>query len=404
MPLAAAAPDSALVYLELGAVVLALGLAARLASRLDLSPIALYLVVGLALGTLDVPALSGPFVELAANLGVILLLFLLGLEYTAQELGENLRRFRRAGLVDAALNFPPGFVVGVLLGWEPIAAVLLGGVTWLSSSGIIAKALADLRRLGNLETPSVLSILVVEDLAMTVYLPLVASVLVGGSVLATVESLAVAVFAALAALVAALRYGEAVGRIVSHDSEEVVLLTALGLVLVVAGAAEQLQVSAGVGAFLVGIALSGEVAHRARALLAPVRDFNAAMFFLFFALQIDTRQLSGVMVPALGLAAVGVLTKVITGWRAAAAAHVGPRGRARAGAALVARGEFSIVIAGFGVAAGVEPQLAPLAAAYVLVLAVAGPVLMRFPDALLAPLALVARERVSAGEVSLRRK
>jgi CPA2 family monovalent cation:H+ antiporter-2 len=323
---------------------------------------------------------------------VILLLFVIGLEYTAEELSAHLRRFRRAGLLDALLNFPPGLGLGLLLGFGPVAAILLGGITWVSSSGIIVKALADLRRTANRETPAILSVLVTEDLAMAGFLPLVASLVVGGGVLASVGSLAVAALAATAALVGALRFGESLGRVVSHHSEEVVLLSALGLVLMIAGAAEQLQVSAAVGAFLVGIALSGEAAHRTRELLTPIRDVTAAFFFLFFALQIETAELPHVALPALGLAVVSVATKAITGWRAAALAGVGERGRARAAAALIAHGELSIVVAGIG--AGLEPRLGPLATGYVLILAISGPVLMRFAEDLVPSRALPARASV----------
>jgi CPA2 family monovalent cation:H+ antiporter-2 len=369
--------DTASVYLQLGAVIFALGLAGRIAGRFGISTVPLYLLAGLGLGALDLPALDGDFIRFAAGLGVILLLFLTGIEYTAEELSAHLRRFRRAGLLDALLNFPPGFAVGLLLGWDPVAAVVLGGVTWVSSSGIIVKALADLGRVTARETPVILSVLVTEDLAMAVFLPLVGSLLIGGGVLATLGSVLVAVCAALAALVGALRFGEALGRIVSHHSEEVVLMSALGLVLMVAGAAEELQVSAAVGAFLVGIALSGEIAHRTRALLAPIRDFNAALFFLLFSLQIDTGELGGVLAPALALALVTAATKALTGWRAAALAGCDAPERARAAAALIARGEFSIVLAGLAAGAGIEPALAPLATAYVLVMAIAGPLLMQ---------------------------
>jgi len=111
---------------------------------------------------------------------VFLLLFMLGLEYTGGELVENLRGGFPAAVVDLALNFTSGLIAGLLLQWPPLAAVLLGGVTYVSSSGVIAKVLADLRRLENPETPAVLSILVLEDLAMAVYLPLVAVLLAGG--------------------------------------------------------------------------------------------------------------------------------------------------------------------------------------------------------------------------------
>jgi len=147
---------------------------------------------------------------------------------------------------------------------------------------------------------------------------------------------------------------------------------------VVAGVASRLQVSAAVGAFLVGIALSGPVQERASLLVSPLRDLFAATFFLFFGLQIDPADLVPVAAVAGGLALVTATTKVGTGWWAAAREGIARPGRLRAGTALVARGEFSIVIAGLGVAAGIEPDLGPVAAAYVLLLAVAGPVLTRF--------------------------
>jgi monovalent cation:H+ antiporter-2, CPA2 family len=137
-----------------------------------------------------------------------------------------------------------------------------------------------------------------------------------------------------------------------------------------------------VGAFLLGIALSSEVAERTRVLLGPLRDLFAAMFFLFFGLQIDPATLQPVFLPALLLAVVTAATKIYTGWWAAGRIGVAARGRFRAGTALVPRGEFSIVLAGIGVAAGLEPALGPLAAAYVLVLAVGGPVLARYSDAI----------------------
>jgi CPA2 family monovalent cation:H+ antiporter-2 len=178
-------------------------------------------------------------------------------------------------------------------------------------------------------------------------------------------------------LLVALRYGQLMSRMVAHASDEVILLTTFGLVLLVAGLAQRLGVSAAVGAFLVGVALSGPVVQRTRQLLAPLRDLFAALFFLFFGLQIDPSTLPPVLVQATLLAVVTALTKVLTGWWAARRAGIDHRGGFKAGTALIARGEFSIVIAGLGVNAGLEPQLGPLSAGYVLELAVLGPILTR---------------------------
>ena len=149
-----------------------------------------------------------------------------------------------------------------------------------------------------------------------------------------------------------------------------------------AGLAELLQASAAVGAFLVGIALSGPAERGAREVLPPLRDLFAALFFAFFGLQIDPSDLPGALAPAAALAVLTALTKVGTGWWSARAAGVGRPGRLRAGAVLTPRGEFSIVIAGIAVAQGVHPDLGAVAAAYVLMLAIGGPLLARLADSL----------------------
>lgn len=388
MPLAVASSEVAPVLVELGLVVLGLAVLARLADRLALSPIPFYLVAGLAVGKggLFELRLSPELVEVGSEIGVVLLLLALGLEYTSAELGANLRIGLPAGGFDAVTNFVPGVVAGLVLGWEPRAAVLLGGVTYISSSGVISKALGDLDRLGNRETPSVLSVLVMEDLAMAVYLPVVGVLLARGSLLTAVVSVGVALAAVAIVLFVALRHGATVSRAVLSPSDEALLLGVLGMTLVVAGLAAQLQVSAAVGAFLVGIALGGAAQERATFLIRPLRDLFAAAFFLFFGLQVDVADLVPVAAVAGALALVTACTKVATGWWAARRQGIARPGRLRAGTALIARGEFSIVIAGLGVATGIEADLGPLAAAYVLLLAVAGPVVTRFSDRLAAAL------------------
>lgn len=379
MILAAAAPETAQNFIDLGIVILVLAVLARLASRGGFSPIPFYLITGLVFGPEGLVPIDVPqeFFQLGADIGVVLLLFMLGLEYSGDELRDNLRSGLPSGVVDLVLNFLPGFVAGLLLGWDPVAAVLFGGVTYISSSGIISKVLSDLNRLGNRETPAVLTILVIEDLVMAAYLPLVAVLLLGTGLVAGMTSLGIAISAAAVVLFIAIRYSAPISKLVESRSNEVVLLTTVGLMLLVAGLAEQLQVSSAVGAFLVGIALSGPVAHRAQELISPLRDLFAAIFFVFFGLQIDAGSLLPAAALASALAVVTAATKLATGWWAAARLGVGAKGRLRAGSALAARGEFSIVIAGLGVTAGIEPQLGALSAAYVLLMALVGPFLTR---------------------------
>lgn len=374
--------SSPALLIELGVVLLGLGALGRVAGHLGLSPIPFYLLAGFAFGEGGVLPL-GPteeFVEVGAEIGLVLLLFSLGLEYSPADLAAGVRASGPAGVLDAALNFTPGFAAGLLLGWDPRAAVLLGGVTWISSSGIVSKLLADLGRMGNRETPAVLTVLVIEDLAMAGYLPLIAALLEGGGPTSVVSSLLVAAAVVAAAAWLAVRHGHSLSRAVFSHSDEVLLFSVLGLTLAVAGLAEGLAVSAAVGAFLVGITLSGPAADGARSLLGPLRDLFAGVFFVFFGLALDPADLLPVAGVAVLLAAATIPTKLATGWWAARRLGVSTPGRIRAGTALAARGEFSVVIASLG--AVLEPELGPVSAAYVLVTAVAGPMLARYADPL----------------------
>lgn len=382
--LAAGSTEVAVAFIEVGAIVFGLSLLARIASRIGMTAVPLYLVAGLAFGEgglvqLDV---SESFVALMAEIGVLLLLFALGLEYSDTELRDGLRTGWTSGVVDMVLNALPGFAMGMLLGWSPLASVLLGGATWISSSGVVSKVLTDLGRLGFRETPAVLNLLVLEDLAMAVYLPVVAALIVGGSLLATMTSVFVALGVVAVIMVIALTFGPRLSNALAGGSDESFLLAIFGVILLVAGLAQRLEVSGAIGAFLVGLALSGRAEERASELIAPLRDLFAAVFFVFFSFQVDPADLTAVILPALALAVVTAITKFGSGWYAARRIGVSRGGRVRAGATLVARGEFSIVIAALGVTLADGNELGALVACYVLATALAGPVLAKFADRL----------------------
>jgi monovalent cation:H+ antiporter-2, CPA2 family len=354
-----------------------LAVLARLASRWGFSSIPLYLLAGLAFGNGGITPLklSKNFIEIGAEIGVLLLLFMLGLEYSGTQLKQNLHDGLPGAALDFVFNFPIGFIAGRMLGWDTLPSILLGGITFVSSSGIIARVLSELGRLDAPETPTVLSILVLEDLVMAIYLPLVAVLLAGGGPTKIAVSIAIASTTVVSVLFVAIRFGYSLSTLVAHQSDEIILLTTFGTVLLVAGLSQRLQVSAAIGAFLVGIAVSGPIAEQSHRLFSPLRDLFAATFFFFFGLEIDPRSLPPVLIVALALAAVTIITKALTGFWATRGLGLSSGPRLRAGLTLVAHGEFSIVIAGLGVA--MEPRLGPLSAAYVLILAVFGPIAPR---------------------------
>lgn len=368
---------SAPLLLELGAILLVLTVLGSAARRFGLSPIPLYLLTGLFLGTGGVAPVeaAADFVQTGASIGVVLLLLTLGLEFSIGEFATSLRRHLPSAGVDLLLNATPGALAGWLLGLDAVGILALAGITYISSSGIIARLLGDLDRLGNRETPAVLSVLVLEDFAMAAYLPLLTVLASGGTVLQALVWMAVALAALGLAFTVSFRWGHHVGRVLGHPEDEQLLLRVLGLTLILAAIAEELHASAAVGAFLVGLTLTGPVADRARTVLTPLRDLFAAIFFVAIGLTIDPTDLLPMLPVALALAAVTALTKVITGAYAARREGAARPGQRRAGTALIARGEFSLVI--IGLASTSIGTLSAVATPYVFILAIAGPVLAR---------------------------
>jgi len=272
--IAAGSTETALAFIEIGAVVLGLAVLARVAGRLGITAVPLYLLAGLMLGEgglvqLDV---TEDFISIIAEIGVLLLLFTLGLEYSDVELRNGLRTGTLVGVIDMLLSALPGVAAGLLLGWSPLAAVLLGGATWISSSGVVSKILSDLQRLGFRETPAILNLLVIEDLAMAIYLPVIAAVIVGGTLVATLTSVAIALTVVVVILLVALLWGRRLSDALIGGSDEALLLGVFGVTLLVAGIAQRLEVSGAVGAFLVGLALSGQAEVRAMNLISPLRS------------------------------------------------------------------------------------------------------------------------------------
>jgi CPA2 family monovalent cation:H+ antiporter-2 len=217
--------------LELGGLILALAVLARLAGAFAIPAIPFYLLAGLAFGQgglLPLGATHG-FVEIGSEIGLILLLFMLGLEYSAADLVNTMRRSTRTAVIDVVVNFLPGFVAGFLIGFGVIPSLFLGGVTMVTSSGVAAKLIADLGWSGGRAARFIVSVCVIEDLTMAVYLPILGVLVVGGATLAGIGSAVLAVAGVVLVLFFAMRVEVGVSRLLFTQSEEVLLLTILGL-------------------------------------------------------------------------------------------------------------------------------------------------------------------------------
>ncbi len=380
MILAAGASESTSVALaEIGIMLLALGILASIAVRLTISVVPMYLGVGLALGNGGIAPLnfSADFLAIGAQLGAILLLLMLGLEHSGPNLVEGVRERKSTGLIDIAVNGIPGAIAGLLLGWGPVGALALGGITYVSSSGIAAQMMREFGWNRSEVSRRVTTVLVIEDLALAPYLPLLSTLVAGLGVVAGVISVGVALAVTVVALVISLKGQDAFGRILNTSSQGALLLTVFGIALAVAGFSEMVGFSSAVAAFLVGLILTGEVAEAVRRRLSPLRDLFAAIFFVFFGLGVNPADIPPVLPLAAALAALGIAGKMFVGWFIARGMS-DPFAWKRAGAFLVPRGEFSILIAALAASTVFGPYLQALTMAYVLITSIAASLLLRF--------------------------
>lgn len=398
---AAVSGDTARIVLELGVLLLALGAVARLAVAWKIASAPLFLMVGLAFGDGGVVPveLSQPLIGVFAEVGLILLLLFLGLEYSAATILKEVRQHRRTALVDVVLNSIPGAVAGVLFGWDPIVILAMAGVTYISSSGIATQVVREMGWRSRPEWKSIVAILVLEDLVMAPYLPILSALGIATSLLLGLTGVAAGLLTVSILLFIGSRGIRVFAAVLKDDSGATLLLTTLGLALAAGGIAGLLNFSSAVAAFFVGLLITGEVADAIRNRLRPIRDVFAALFFVFFGLQTDPAEIPSALLVGVALVVVTWGTKVLTVWFAlgegrdddktsdnspgdGAAAHQRWFCALRGGSVLSARGEFSVAIGALIVAFDAAPaQWQGIVATYVMLSAVVGPLLAKVFDA-----------------------
>jgi monovalent cation:H+ antiporter-2, CPA2 family len=343
---AAVSLNSSLTILELGVVFLFLGVLSFVALKLRISSVPLFLLAGLALGKggLAPLDLSEDFLNVGAEIGALLLLLVLGFEYSANDLVQTLRKRWHTGVADLLLNGIPAAGLAYALGYGPIGALAFGGIMFVSSSGIASQMIRETGWAKSLLAKRVTGALVIEDLLLAPYLPLVASVALGLGAWSGLISVGVAFVITVGIFL--LSAGREIPglRSLSQRGPGVLLLLVFGLALAVAGAANLSGFSGAIAAFLLGMLLSGEIAETLRSRFAPLREIFSAIFFLFFGLSIAFVDVLAVLPIAVAFSLLGVAGKFGLGWWIARDMS-DPMSWKRVGAFLSPRGEFSMIIA-----------------------------------------------------------
>jgi CPA2 family monovalent cation:H+ antiporter-2 len=368
-----------LVLLEIGGVLLLLGTIAFIAARIALSAVPLFLALGLAFGQGGVAPLelSSQFLNTGAQIGAILLLLLMGLEYSAREISETFRSSKSVIFLDLVINGIPGALIALVLGWGLQGALLLGGITYVSSSGIASELIRESGWARSQVAKRTIAVLVSEDLILAPYLPLLTSTILGVGLISGLISVSVALVITGFILLISVKRENFFSQVFRRYSASALLLTVFGSALIAAGAAGLAGFSGAIAAFLVGLLLTGEVATAVRTRLAPLRDFFAAIFFIFFGLSVDPSEIVKVLPLALLLTVLGGAGKFFIGWWTARDLQ-DPMSWRRVGSFLIPRGEFSVIIAGFSTTLAFTSEIKALTIAYVIATTLTASLLLRF--------------------------
>lgn len=401
------------MVLEVGLAIVLIAAAGLLSAKLRFSVIPFYILIGMAvgphapkLGFLDFRFIeSAPLIDFMGRLGVLFLLFYLGLEFSVGRLVKSGRSIAVGGTIYILINFTLGLLLGFMLGFPLKEVLIVAGITTISSSAIVAKVLVDLKRTANPETEMILGIIMFEDVFLAVYISILS-----GMVLSSASSVGGVLLSALLALAFMLGF-LIIGRkalpllnkLLNIRSNELFLLVLFGGLLVIAGISEKLHVAEAIGALLTGLVLA-ETTHMKRIehLILPFRDFFGALFFFSFGLTIDPLTLGDALWFSLAAVLLTLFGNFLAGMLAGRSAGLSPQASANIGLTIVSRGEFSIIVANLGKAGGLLAILQPFAALYVLILAILGPLLTKESKlvftALRRVLPLDYRRRKSEGE------
>lgn len=382
------------LLLEAGVMFATLALAGTLGRAVGQSVIPFYLIGGMVVSPFVLGELLGvaiperQFITVLAELGIVFLLFFLGLEFSLERLLSNKDRIMAAGTLDLIVNFPMGVFLGLMLGWSLVEAFVLGGIVYISSSAIITKSLIDLGWTANAESEPMLGTLVYEDLFIAVYLAVLSAILLGGGSLRTVAVDVGIAVGFLLALVALVYFGTSgFERFLAVDSKELFVIRAVAVTVLVAGAALALGISEAVAAFFIGMGFSGtDHVHTLSDLLSPVRDVFAAAFFFWIGLTTNPLLVAAVAVPLAVTVALTTPTKLLSGFLSGRIYALDRRRSVRVATGMVTRGEFSLIITALAATAGgttvLVDTLPALTVGYVLIMSTLGSTLMQHADTL----------------------
>jgi len=376
------------LILEIGLALALIAGAGLLAGKLRISIVPILIVTGMIvgpqaphIGPLDFRFIhSAPLIEFMGRLGVLFLLFSLGLEFSIKRLLSAGPSIIRSGTIYMVINLSIAIIFPLLLGWPIKEILVVAGIMTISSSAIVAKVIVDLKRAANDETEIILGLMMFQDVFVAIYFSVVSGLVLAGST--SITDIILSAIMVLTFIGGFLFLGHKLVPKLDHwldiPSDETFMLVVFSILLLVAGFSETLHIAEAIGALLIGLVLAEtEHSERIEHLIVSFRDFFGALFFFSFGLSIDPFALGGAVWSAIIAVILTILGNVVSGVWAGRKASLSHRASLNIGLSIISRGEFSIILATLAKTGGLLTILQPFSALYVLILAILGPLLTK---------------------------
>ncbi len=376
------------LILEIGVAVGLVAMVGLISNKLRFSVIPFFILIGMVLGqhapqigNIDLTFTeSKPFIDFMGRLGVLFLLFYLGLEFSVGRLMKSGKSIVTGGSIYVFLNFCSGLLMGFLMDLPFKEIMVVCGIMTSSSTAIVAKVLTDLKRTANPETEVIMGMIMFDDLFIAMHISFLSGLILTGSssfwtVLGT--SLLALTFI-LAFLILGRKLVPSIDRILQVNSSEIFILVIFALLFIVAGFSETIHVAEAIGALMAGLVLAdSQYIKKIEQMVLPYKDFFGAMFFFSFGLAIDPMSLSGALLWGGIAALITVICNLLSGYFAAKFSGLKKKAAFDIGFTLAARGEFSIIMANIGKAGGLLPIIQSFVVVYVLLLSMIAPLLTK---------------------------
>ncbi len=373
---------------EIGLAVALIAAMGLISKKLRFSVIPFYILIGMAVGPhaphygiLDLRFIeSSQFIEFMGRLGILFLLFSLGMEFSVSRFVKSGKSILTGGLFYILINFSTGLIMGWIGGLPIKETLVICGIMTSSSTAIVAKVLMDLKRTANKETEIIMGMIMFDDLFIAIHISILSGLLLSGSksVWGIIFTAATAIVFIMFMLFVGKRVIKYLDKLLDIPSTELFLLIVMTFLFLVAGFSESLHVAEAIGALLVGLVFAESVhAKRIEHNILPFKEFFGAVFFFSFGLTIDPLSLGGTVWMAVIAAVLTIIGNLVSGIIAGRTAGINGKARANIGLTLVSRGEFSIIMANMGKAGGLLPVIQSFAVLYVLILAITGPLMAK---------------------------